>query len=63
MKLRFIVLESDIRCSYQKHGKRIMSIKSYSLLILRTYCLQFNMLVKYFGDVDTEEVALEHMSI
>ena len=28
-------------------------IEGYSLLTLKTYCLQFNMLVKYFRDVDT----------
>lgn len=36
-------------------------IEGYSLLTLKTYCLQFNMLVKHFGDVDTEEVVIDQL--
>ncbi|MCP3028808.1 site-specific tyrosine recombinase/integron integrase [Halobacillus sp. A5] len=36
-------------------------IEGYSQLTLKTYSLQFNMLVKYFGDIDTEEVAIDQL--
>ncbi|MFQ3546106.1 tyrosine-type recombinase/integrase [Halobacillus rhizosphaerae] len=36
-------------------------IEGYSLLTLKSYCLQFNMLVRYFGEVDTEEVSIDQL--
>lgn len=36
-------------------------IEGYSLLTLKSYCLQFNMMVRYFGEIDTEEVSIDQL--
>jgi hypothetical protein len=36
-------------------------IEGYSALTLKTYCFQYNLLLKFFGDIDMNEFTIEKL--
>lgn len=45
------MLLSEARKKYQQNKK----IEGYSSLTLKTYCFQYNLLLRFFGDIDMNE--------
>lgn len=45
-------------CYYPKHGKgqKDKKIEGYSSLTLKTYCFQYNLLLRFFGDIDMNRI-------
>lgn len=37
------------------------NIQGYSLLTLKTYCFQYNLLLRFFGDIDLNEFCTEKL--
>ncbi len=45
------MLLSDAWKKYQQDKK----IEGYSMIALKTYCFQYNLLLRFFGDIDINE--------
>ncbi|WP_416828243.1 site-specific integrase [Ectobacillus polymachus] len=51
------MLLSEAREKYQLDKK----IEGYSALTLKTYCFQYNLLLRFFGDIDMGEFSAEKL--
>ena len=51
------MLLSEAWKKYQQDKK----IEGYSPLTLKTYCFQYNLLLRFFGDIDMSEITTEKL--
>lgn len=51
------MLLTEVWEKYQQDKK----IEGYSPLILKTYCFQYNLLLRFFGDIDMSKLTTEKL--